>query len=264
MRWTLPWLRPALLLCALSAPIPLLGQPSPSATSAFNAYIATIESRLDRQHRSASSFTAAIDPSRQSSLRQGQLVIDHIDPPGDDPSGAIIHHWRGTAFAPGAHGSDFERIMRDFPAYPQIYAPQVIRARILSQQGDHYSVSIRLRQKQVITVVLDTAYDVTFARLDSQHVYSLSRSTQVSEIDNPGTDRERALGPHDDHGFLWRINTYWTCEERDDGLYLQIESISLTRSIPAGLGWAVRPFIDTVPRQSLEFMLHSTVDALRK
>ena len=35
------------------------------------------------------------------------------------------------------------------------------------------------------------------------------------------------------------MNTYWSYEERDGGLYMQVESISLTRSIPHGLGWAV-------------------------
>ncbi len=191
-------------------------------------------------------------------------MITHLNPPGNDPPGAIIHHWRGTAFAPGARIADFERIMRDFPAYPRIYAPQVTEARVLSEQGDSYRISMRLHQQQVISIVFDTAYDVTFGRLDPGHVYSLSRSTQVSEINSPGTTHEHPLSPADDHGFLWRINTYWSAEERDGGLYLQLESISLTRSIPTGLAWAVRPFVDSIPRQSLEFTLRSTLNALHR
>ena len=50
-------------------------------------------------------------------------------------------------------------------------------------------VMMRVRQKHVITVVMDTAYDVTFARLDVQHGYSISRSTRIAEIDAPGTGR---------------------------------------------------------------------------
>jgi hypothetical protein len=38
---------------------------------------------------------------------------------------------------------------------------------------------------------------------------------------------------------------------------MQIESVSLTRSIPTGLGWAVGPFVESVPRESLEFTLRS-------
>ena len=97
---------------------------------------------------------------------------------------------------------------------------------------------MRVRQKHVITVVMDTAYDIVFGRLDAQHGYSISRSTQISEIDSPGTANERALRPGEEHGFLWRLNTYWSYEERDGGLYMQIESVSLTRSIPTA--WAGR------------------------
>jgi hypothetical protein len=121
-----------------------------------------------------------------------------------------------------------------------------------------------VRQQHVITVVLDTTYDVTFAKLDEQHGYSISRSTRVSEIKSPGTPNERALSPSEEHGFLWRLNTYWSCEQRDGGLYMQIESVSLTRSIPSGLAWAIRPFVESVPRESLEFTLRAASGALRK
>jgi hypothetical protein len=123
---------------------------------------------------------------------------------------------------------------------------------------------MRVLRHYVITVVLDTDYDVTFARRDPQHGYSISRSTRISEIESPGTPKERTLSPTEDHGFLWRLNTYWTYEERDGGLYMQIETVSLSRSIPRGLGWAVGPFVEKVPRESLEVTLRSTCNALRK
>lgn len=122
---------------------------------------------------------------------------------------------------------------------------------------------MRVRQRHVITVVMDTAYDISFGRLDMQHGFSVSQSTQIAEIDASGTG-EHALDAKQEHGFLWRLNTYWTYEERDGGLYMQIESVSLTRSIPSGLGWAVRPFVEIVPRESLEFTLRSTCNALRR
>lgn len=124
--------------------------------------------------------------------------------------------------------------------------------------------SMRVRQRHVITVVMDTAYDVDFGRLDAQYGYSISRSTRIDEIDSPGTNAERTLNADEEHGFLWRLNTYWSYEERDGGLYLQIEAVSLTRSIPHGLGWAVRPYVESIPRESLEFTLRSTCNALRR
>jgi hypothetical protein len=74
----------------------------------------------------------------------------------------------------------------------------------------------------------------------------------------------RPLSAKDEHGFLWRLNTYWSYEERDGGLYLQVEAVSLTRAVPRGLGWAIGPYVESVPRESVEFTLRSAVKALRK
>ena len=63
---------------------------------------------------------------------------------------------------------------------------------------------------------------------------------------------------------MWRLYAYWSYEERDGGLYMQIESVSLARSIPTGLGWAVKPFVESVPRESLQFTLQATSNALKK
>ncbi|MGO9637671.1 MAG: hypothetical protein ACLPSO_06990 [Terracidiphilus sp.] len=248
-------------------PVCLEAEPTPAALSAFNSYITALESRLAQQHGSQNGFLAPLSPAAQSEsrLRRGELIIERLTPSsGPDLPGAMLHHWRGTAFAPGAKAADFERLMKNFSAYPQYYSPQVLQAQILMQQGDRFQVVMRVRQRHILTVVMDTTYDITFGRLDPLHGYSLSRSTQISEINSPGTDHERALSSSEEHGFLWRLYTYWSCEERDGGLYMQIESVSLTRSIPTGLGWAIGPFVESVPRESLEFTLRSTGNALRK
>jgi len=251
----------------LAAPGCIAAEPAPPAVAAFNSYTRAVESRLAQQHRSQNSFLAPVasDPQSELRLRRGELIVEKLTPPaGADLPGAMLHHWRGTAFAPGANAADFERLMKDFNAYPQRFSPQVLQARVLAQQGDRLQATMRVRQRHVITVVMDTAYDITYGRLDAQHGFSVSQSTRIDEIDSPGTARERVLNSSEEHGFLWRLNTYWSYEERDGGLYMQIESVSLTRSIPTGLGWAIRPFVESVPRDSLEFTLRSTCNVLRR
>ncbi len=250
-----------LLAAALTAE-----EPTPAAVAGFNDYVGRLEARLDAQHRSKNGdgegFLAPVDGAR---LRRGEVVIEHLTPAtGAELPGALIHDWRGTASVPGATGADFERVMREFERYPGFYSPQVLRARVLMQQGDHYQATMRVRQQHILTVVMDTTYDINFGRLDAQHGYSTSRSTKISEIDSPGRANERALSANEEHGFLWRLNTYWSYEERDGGLYIQIESVTLTRSIPTGLGWMIGPFVESVPRESLEFTLRATWDALKK
>ncbi|MGD0347853.1 MAG: hypothetical protein ABSA85_13920 [Terracidiphilus sp.] len=256
------WLTPVGLLLLLATPAWVAAQPTPAATAAFDSYVARVETQLDLRHRSAGNFLGPVDFAR---LHSGELTIDQLTTgAGMELPGALLHDWRGAAFITGGKAADFERLMKDFNTYPKIYSPQVLTARVLEHDGDHFQETMRVRQKHVLTVVMDTTYDITFGRLDAQHGYSISRSTQVTEIDSPGTAHERALGPGEEHGFLWRMNTYWSYEERDSGLYIEIESVSLSRSIPTGLGWAIGPFIEGVPSDSVEFTLRATRDALQK
>lgn len=250
------------LLLGLAMPARIAAEPTAEATAAFNAYVERVEARLNTQHRSADSYLAPVDRAR---LRNGELIIEQLTSgAGAELSGALLHDWRGTAFIAGGKAADVERLMKDFNAYPQVYAPQVVNAKILERDGDHFQVAMRVRQKHILTVVLDGMYDVVFGRLDAQHGYSISRSTKMTEIDAPGTAHERAMGPGEEHGFLWRMNIYWSFEERDGGVYIQLESVSLSRSIPTGLEWAIGPFIEGVPQDSLQFTLAATRDALRK
>jgi hypothetical protein len=236
-----------------------LAEAPAAATAAFDAYVGVVEGRLARQHSAGGEALSATDQER---LRRGEMVIEKLG--SKEVSGAMLHHWRGTAFVQGATAEDFEHLMRDFGDYPKRFAPQVVATRVLAQHGDQYRVLMRVKQKHIITVVMDTAYEVTFGRVDASRGYSTSKSTRVTEIADPGTPQERALGPDEEHGFLWRQNTYWTYEQRDGGLYMQIESVSLSRAIPHGLGWVVGPFVQSVPRESLEFTLGRVRDALKK
>jgi hypothetical protein len=254
------------VLMALTCGISRAEQPSPAAVAGFNTHVGALEARLAAQHRQNAGFVVLEEPATQTEvrLRRGEPVVENLTPAKTDLPGAMLHHWRGTAFLPGGRAVDFERLMRDFSAYPSVYNPQVVSAKVLLQNGDRNQAIIRVKQKHVITVVMDTTYNIEFGRLDARHGWSISRSAHIDEIDDAGTKNERVLSPADQHGFLWRLNTYWTFEERDGGLYIQIESVSLTRSIPSGLGWVIGPFVESVPRESLEFTLRATSYALRR
>ena len=252
------------LLIGLIVCTPLLSEPSPAALAAFNTCTAAVESRIARQHQSPSSFLVPPDASAERRLKAGELIIEPVTEPSQpiDSAGAMLHHWRGTAFAPLATAASLTRLLRDFAAYPQHFAPQVIAAHVLSQNHDHMQASMRIRQHHVITVVLDTTYDIDFTQPNPHRGSSTAHSTRITEIASPGTPSEHPLKSSAEHGFLWRQNTWWSYEERDGGLYLQIESVSLSRSIPTGLGWALRPYVESVPRESLEFTLRSACQAI--
>jgi hypothetical protein len=241
-------------------------EPTPAANAGFNAYIAVLESRL-QTHSSRDGFLARSYSTAQAEARlhKGELIVERLTPSqGSELPGALLHHWRGTAFVPGATTADFEHLMKDFNSYPQHFSPEVLRAKVLSNNGDHLVATMRVKQTHILTVVMDTAYDIAYGHLDARHGYSVSRTTRIAEIEAAGKGSEHALDGSDQHGFLWDLNVYWSYEERDGGLYMQIETVSLTRDIPFGLSWAVGPFVQSVPRDSLTFTLQSASNALRR
>lgn len=253
----------AICVLVLAVASPLLAGPSRAADAAFDDYVRRVEARLASEHRVPSIFLVMEQGSEETRMRSGEMIVERLTPSNETPD-AMLHDWRGTAFVPGATMADFERVMRDLSAYPKTFAPEVLQGRVLDTNGDRMRVQMRVRQHHVITVVMETDYDVRFGRLDALHGYCFSTSTRIVEIDSPGTAKERELSASEEHGFLWRLNSYWSYEERDGGLYMQIEAVSLTRAVPHGLGWAVGPYVDSIPRESLEFTLHSMRTALSR
>ena len=75
--------------------------------------------------------------------------------------------------------------------------------------------------------------------------------------------RQEALTEGTGQGFLWRMNSYWLLEPRPNGLYLECRAISLSRDIPTGLGWMVRPTVSALPRDSLKATVEEARNALR-
>ena len=263
--WPAWFARPVVFLLLVAATaFCRAGTPSPAAIERFTAYTQAFEAKLNQQERSASTFIPEVaDPAIAARLRKGELIIEDRMPANALASGALLHDWRGDLYVPGVTATDCERLFQNYPAYPQIYAPEILAAAVLGHQGDLYQVKLRLRQKHVLTVVYDTYYDVTFGRLDAQHGSSISRSTRIAEISAPGTPQEHPMSAAEEHGFLWRMNVYWRWEQRDGGVYLQMETVTLTRAIPTGLGWLIGSYVQKVPRESLEFTLSATRKALR-
>ncbi|MFC6644729.1 hypothetical protein ACFQBQ_03800 [Granulicella cerasi] len=240
-----------LLMCVavLTCGIAQAEVPSRANNDAFDRYAAEVEARLPRQK-------AAF-----ASVHEGQPTLRRMTPdlPPPDLRGAMLHHWQGDFFLPGGRADELQALLRDVNRFPQRFAPQVERATALPSPPGHLLSVMRLRQHHVLTVVLDGHFDTTFPAQG----YSISRSTRVDEIANAGTAGEHSLSDRENHGFLWRQNTYWLWWERDGGLYVRLETLSLTRDIPTGLGWAVRPFVESIPRESLAFTLQHVADALR-
>ncbi|HZU43407.1 MAG TPA: hypothetical protein VE994_12085 [Terriglobales bacterium] len=246
-------------------------QLKPATVAAFDHYVQVTEKRMDGELQSGAFLWVDTLPEKErteayAQLKQGEIITRRMETVEHGKvltaPDALIHHWMGTAFIPGVTLQQTIKLLHDFNDHTKYYQPEVVRSKLLQRQGDDFKVFYRLRKKKIVTVVLDTTYESQYHQLDAHRAYSNSYSTRIAEVENPGSAKEHEKPVGDDSGYMWRLNSYWRYWERDGGVYVQLEAISLTRDIPLGVGWMIRPFIESVPRESLMFTLSRTREAL--
>jgi len=271
-------IRTAVALAALTALCGAqncIGQAAPAAQPAhatqnvvFDHYVQLTEARMAADVAPGGAFLRvdALSPANRdaarAALRNGELKIESLITLDRGEKIAcpncLIHHWVGIVFIPGATLEQTLKLMQDYDHQAAVYTPEMVQSKIISHTGDDFHVFMRFHRTKIITVVLDTEHDVHYQRLDAMREISRSVSTRVQEVANAGSAKEHDRPPGQDNGYLWRINSYWKFLERDGGIYVQCESVSLTRDIPTGLGWLIGPYLESVPRESLSFTLEAT------
>jgi hypothetical protein len=234
----------------------------PRTAAAFDRYVRATESQLRTEpFLWVDRLPAPKRSEALASMRAGMLSIESRRTlEGDreiDVPGGLIHHWIGTAFIPGAALDQALMTLQDYDRHERIYTPTVARSKLLSKDGNRFRFFLRFRMKKVITVVVNSEHEALFTR-SSDRAEGWIHSTRIAEVENPDEPNEREMPVGQDGGYLWRLNTYWRLLARDGGLYIQCESVSLTRGIPTGFGWLVGPFVTSIPRESLTFTLETT------
>jgi hypothetical protein len=236
--------------------------------AAFDRYVAATEARFANEVRPGGTFLYIDgmnpDAKRQAyeQLKQGEILVEKLETkaPGvsaDVPDG-MVHHWVGLIFIPGATLARTLPIVKDYDRRADLYKPDVSASRTLAHNGDDFKMFLRLHQKRFTTVDFNTTYDVHWGSVDARKIYSNSISTRIAEVKDPAKPDGEELPVGAGHGYLWRLNTYWRFEEKDGGVYLQCEALSLTRDIPTGLGWLLKPLVTSIPKQSLNRALGQT------
>lgn len=266
---------PALFLALIMALAPVSTSAAdlqPATIAAFDHYAQLTQTQVDAENKQLSSFLwidnlpADRRQAAYSQLRSGQIVIERLQTlDGGKPiavPGGFIHHWIGTVFVPRATLAQVLSFEEDYDHQAQYFTPNVVRSKILSHSGPDYTVEIRFHKKKVITVVLETVHQVHYAQIDQTRAWSRAWTTRIQQVDQPDDPRETIEPEGHGDGFLWRMNSYWRFEEKGGGVYIESQSISLTRDIPTGLGWMVGPLVTSIPRESLVFMLGATRSAI--
>jgi len=241
--------------------------------ASWENYVRLTERRVaaeleDKQKFLAEDFLAESGPQEaRALLNNGQVLIrrmETLDGNGRKipvPDG-MIHHWLGGIFVPGVSVGALLKWIQDYDQHER-YFLEVEKSQLLSRDGPEFRIFYRLRRKKVITVFYNTLHTVVYRQKDAQHASSRSATTRIAELEHPGEPGETEKPVGDDRGFLWRLNSYWRFLEADGGVFVECESVSLSRSIPFGLGWLIKGYVESIPRESLENTLTSIRDGVR-
>lgn len=244
----------------------------PKTAEAFDRYEAATEQRFTAELKPGGAFLYidALPSDERGSdytrLKNGEILIEklHTRAPGvqkDVPDG-MVHHWVAVVFVPGVTLAQVLPVVKDYDHRAELYKPEVIASRLISHQGDDYKIFLRLYQKKFTTVVFNSDYDVHWGEVTPSEYYSNSISTRITQVKDSDHPDGPEYPPGTGTGYLWRLNTYWRFEQKDGGVYIQCEALSLTRDIPYGLGWLIKPLVTRIPRDSLNRALGRTRDVV--
>jgi hypothetical protein len=244
-----------------------------ATVEAFNKYIARTEAENATSLRQGPFLWVDGLPTKEreealAKLQSAQVELRRLSVSASGENlnvpGGMIHDWEGIVFVPGAKIDNVLGILQDYDHQATYYAPDVERARTESRDGNEFRVFLRFRRQKIVTVVLDTNHAITYSRDSPLRAHSRSSATRIAQVEEPGGPGEKEKAPGDDDGYLWRMETWWRMEERDGGVYVQNQAVTLTRDIPTGLGWLIEPFVTKIPKETLEFTLQATRRAVLK
>jgi hypothetical protein len=236
--------------------------------AAFERYVGTSEKRINSELHNSGPFLFIDELAETrrveaySQLREGKVLIKQVNTkveghPIKVPHG-LIHDWIGVLFIPNTSLSQTLAVVQDYDNHRNIYKPEVRDSKLLKRNGDNFKVFLRLYKKSQVTVVINGNFDINYERLGTNRAVSRSYSTRLAEVENVGQTDEREMPVDDAHGYLWRLYSYWRFEEKDGGVYVQLESIGLSRAVPAIIGWLVTPLLRSIPRGTISSLLGAT------
>lgn len=241
------------------------GGPQPRTLEAWNAYVAATETRIEPELAASGTFLASdLEDERgvtREAIARGDIpvrTLSTVDRAGRalQVPGGTIAHWRGAVLLPGISLDTLLQLLQH-PDERGPYPDDVLSLRVLNRAPNRLTLAMRLTRTKIVTATYDTEHVATYRRLGPTRASSRSISTRIAEVANAGTSAERVLAEGEDRGFLWRMNSYWRYEEVRGGVIVELESITLSRGIPMGLGVVLGPMIDRIAQESVTRTLTS-------
>jgi hypothetical protein len=231
---------------------------------AWDAYIQKANSEMEDRLHSPFLWVDEV-PDRVQLVRAGTILVSPVGQhnPKPVPSG-LIHDWIGAAFIPNAKLTDVLSTVGDYDHYKEFYKPTVVDSKSLGSQQSCDKYSMLLANKEVVSsTALDAECEVCYHQVGEGRWYSVAYTTRLQEIRHYGRPDARELPAGQGSGYLWRIYSFARFDERDGGVYIELEAIALSREIPFAVRWVVDPIVRRVSKNSMVISLRQTEEAVR-
>jgi hypothetical protein len=238
--------------------------------TAWDVYVRLTEERIQEELNSSTGFLAQDFQSvpkaqmERDAVLSGKILVEKmktLNPRGRKikvPAGTL-HHWRGSVFIPDV---DLETVLTQVrnPARQKDLQEDVLESRILEENDDSLRLYLKLVRSKIVTVTYNTEHLIEYQRHGEGLASSRSIATKIAELEDAGTTSEREKPEGKDHGFLWKLNSYWRYQQVDGGVLVECESLTLSRGVPVILAPFVKPIITNVARESMQRTLSSMRD----
>jgi putative flippase GtrA len=236
-RWVFSGSRRALKVCTaialLTIPAGASAAPPADTLLAWERYVSATEANIARS-RTPGATGRGVDGTIAAS---GESI--HV-------ASGTISDWRGSVFIPGI---SLDRLL-DGLQHPGTPPPQedVVSSSVIGRDVDSLRVAIRLVRQAIVTVRYDTEHHMQFRRVTPALATARSVATRIEQVGGG------------DHGFLWRLHSYWRYEEIDGGVRVDLQSLTLSRNVPALVRPMAAPLVNRIARESM----FRTLEALRR
>ena len=243
--------------------LPVLHLDAPTL-KAFEAYTAKFEQEILKPYTVSGRIN--MDNSsccqRNAAFRSGKPILEARE--NDDVASGSIHHFAGMTHLDHATIDDIRRIMEDYPNYSRYFKPDITKGTAALQPDstaadNHFISHLSIAESTLwFNVGFACTYDTHYRRLDETHWLSKSTTSEVREL-RDAKDASKGFFPEgEDHGFVWRTNTYWFVRQAGTGLDIEVHSITLSRPNITGFGW----FGIKRSRDAVEKMMRDTKTAV--
>ena len=255
----------ALLLLVALPPFACAATLKPETVAAWNAYLEQARAAMQARLQPGAKFLwLEEEPGRMEFVRtKGPL----IGPVGKHiplkVSNGLIHDWLGAGFVPNVRIENILCVVRDYDSYKRIYRPGVIDSLSHGREGEKDLFFMRLANHSVVSkTALDTECEAHYIRIDDHRWYAYSNTIRIRELAHFGTPQQVTLPEDTGTGLIWRLSSITRLEERDGGVYAELEALALSRDIPTAFRAFVTPIVRRVSRDSLATSLHQSKVAI--